>query len=91
MLKTAMEDSIALVKLVIKYSLNDEVYRLMTTLTPFEYCSAIPFEEQHDFVDIAIMATGVKWYELEDYELEEFRDSLEVKVHRNPDFDICLN
>ena len=91
MLKTTMDDYVALVKLVITYSLNDEEHNLITTLTPFEYCSAMPFEEQYDFVDLGIMATGVKWYELEDYELEEFRDSLEVKVHRNPDFDICLN
>lgn len=91
MLKTKMDDYVALVKLVITYSLNDEEHNLITTLTPFKYCSALPFEEQYDFVDLGIMATGVKWYELEDYELEEFRDSLEVKIHRNPDFDICLN
>jgi hypothetical protein len=91
MVKSAMDDYVALVKMVISYSINGEEQNLITTLTPFEYSSAIPFEDQYDFVDLAILATGIKWYELKDYELEEFRDSLEVKVHRNPDFDICLN
>lgn len=91
MLKTKMDDYVALVKLVVSYTLNDEKHNLITTLTPLEYNSALPFEEQYDFMDLGILATGVRWYELENYELEEFRDSLEVKVHRNPDFDICLN
>jgi uncharacterized protein YprB with RNaseH-like and TPR domain len=90
MVKT-MDDSIALVKITVKYELYGKRHSLMTTLTPLEYSSCFPFEDQYDFIAIAIEATDVKWYDLETEELDEFRDSLVVKVMHNPSLDISLN
>jgi hypothetical protein len=90
MVKT-MDDSIALIKITIKFVLEGKKHSLMTPLTPLEYNSAMPFDDQYDFISIAVDAAGVKWYELEYEDLEEFRESLEVKVIHNPNFDICLN
>jgi hypothetical protein len=86
-----MDDSIALIKMTIKFVLEGRKHNLMTPLTPIEYNSAMPFDDQYDFISLAVEAAGIKWYELETYELEEFRESLEVKVMHDPNFDICLN
>jgi hypothetical protein len=92
MLKTrSVVDSIAIIKLKVKYTLLDESYLAESELTPLEVDGMESIAEQFDWFDLAVKMIGVNLLDLEPDEFEQFRNSLDVELFCDERLNISLN
>jgi len=92
MIKTkASVNSIVLVKVKVKYVIGEEMHILESELTPFEFDSRFPLEDQYDWFKIASNMADISWTDLTVDEFETFQETLDVNVLYDPVTAVNLN
>jgi len=86
-----MVDSIAFIKLKVKYVYKDDLYLAESELTPLEYDSSYCLSEQYDWFDLAVKMSGINLLELDPQEFEIFKNSLDVELLLDDKINVCLN